>query len=609
VRWKGLIFISVIFVVFIILSFLLTDIWLENQIEEAGTALIGAQVEIDDLHFSLTELSLRWKRLQMTNPNNTMRNMIETGTTEFDLEILPLLSDKIIIEKIKLSELRTNTERETDGRIDADQQSDQGFIGRTITRLREEAAKTTSTNIGSVQKNVNIDSILKILDIESIGQITQLSTDLDHQYLDWQSRLAQLDFERDARLLEMRIKEIKPAEIKTIDGFQNALSQVNAVNSSIDSLQNLIKQTKANLTKDIKSARTRVANVDNWISADYLKAMNMARLPQLNMQNIGKLLFGKSIIDQLSQYLGYVDQARSYADKFNSEDPEDTHPPRLEGQDIYFYNQNARPDFWIKEILLSGETASGIRLEGAVQDIVSDQRQIGKTTEIRISGSDIQARNLALSGTLNYLDDQPQEQFNLLYSGFSLANTTISKSEFLPETIKTGNGTINVNLNLRGREIGGTIDFVADNVSFIRGTEQISSNKAVKILQSIIDGINYIEINAQIRGKEDDLQFSVNSNLDNLFIQRLQGIAGEEVKKAQAKIKAKIDQRVAEKKARLDTLVNEKEKQLTDQIEKYERLVREKVELTEAKKKEIQKNIDKEKSKVTDKLKKLNPFK
>ena len=76
-RWKGIIFIAILFVIFIILSFLLTDKWLENQLEETGTALIGAQVEVDGLQFSLIDLSIKWQRLQMTNPNNTMRNMIE----------------------------------------------------------------------------------------------------------------------------------------------------------------------------------------------------------------------------------------------------------------------------------------------------------------------------------------------------------------------------------------------------------------------------------------------------------------------------------------------------------------------------------------------------
>ena len=91
---------------------------LENKLENIGTSIVGAKVEIDGFDFSFSGLHIRWNRLQVTNPKNTWKNSVETGTCEFNMEFWPLLSKKIIIENIQLSDFKTNTDRENDGKIE-----------------------------------------------------------------------------------------------------------------------------------------------------------------------------------------------------------------------------------------------------------------------------------------------------------------------------------------------------------------------------------------------------------------------------------------------------------------------------------------------------------
>jgi uncharacterized protein (TIGR03545 family) len=610
VRWKGIIFLVIVFILFFILSLIFTNIWLEKQFEEVGTALVGAKVEIDDLRFSITQLHLKWTRMQVTNPRSTMRNMIETGETEFDVEVLPLLSDKLIIERIAITDLRTNTPRETDGKVDVKKMAEQdGFIGRTIARLREETVIATTSGIGAIKQKINVDSILKILDIESVDKIQSLNDDLKKKYITWQEKISQLNIEKDAREVENRIKTIDPNKIKSVDGFQSALGNIKTIKTTIDSLQNLVNDTKHNLRNDLSSARSHIGQIDNWVAADYQHAIAKAKIPDINAQNIGKLLFGSNVINSYTQYLGYVGTARSYADKFGGDEPEKKKPPRLKGQDIYFYNKNARPDLWIKEIVLSGETSDALKLSGEIKNIVSDQRQINSTTQFKVVGARSGSTEFNLNGVLNYLEEKPEEIFNISYRGFSLADTKISDSRFLPEKIKRGIGSLESNLTIRGEHMDGVIKFTADQVHFGKSTTQKPGNKAEEIVQSIIDNINMVNFVARIKAVEENLTFSLNSNLDDIFVQRLKGIAGEEVAKAKAKFKNEIDKRVDSYRKQVKNLADEKEKTLTAQVEKYKSMIREKIEMTENKKKEIEERLKKEKSKVTDKLKDVLPFK
>ena len=108
IRWKGIIFLGILITLVFVLSFIFTDQWLEHRLEGLGESIVGAKVEIDDLELSITQLIVSWQRLQVADPEQTMQNMIETGNCEFDLEFLPLLSSKIIIEDFKIQKIDIN---------------------------------------------------------------------------------------------------------------------------------------------------------------------------------------------------------------------------------------------------------------------------------------------------------------------------------------------------------------------------------------------------------------------------------------------------------------------------------------------------------------------
>ena len=99
-RKKGVFFLAVLAALILTLSLLFTDSWLESQLEDMGSSIAGARVEIDDLDFSFTSVHLKWQRLQVTDARQPMKNLFETGPCAIDLEFWPLLSKKIVISDI-----------------------------------------------------------------------------------------------------------------------------------------------------------------------------------------------------------------------------------------------------------------------------------------------------------------------------------------------------------------------------------------------------------------------------------------------------------------------------------------------------------------------------
>jgi len=602
-RWKGIIFLVVIAAIIIVLSFLLTDRWLENKLESIGSSVVGAKVEIDGLDFSIFSVQVRWQRIQVTDPKNTWKNMFETGVSDFNMEFWPLLSKKIIVENVQVTGFRTYTDRKTDGAIPKppkeEEKSEPGFISKTISNLSTKASGAAQTQFTSYKQKVNVDSVLALLNIQSVKKIDSLKTDLSGKYASWDQRFGQWNPEKSIQEIETNVKSLDINKIKTIDQAQAALKSVEDVRNSADKLTAEFQSIKKDLLSDLNTARSAMGQADDWIRSDYDRARSLAKLPDLSMRNIGTMIFGQGLVNQVNQYLGYVETARGYAASMKSEKPaKEEEPPRLKGQDIYFYNPNARPDFWIRQILLSGETNDGMQLEGKVLHVVSDQRFINRPTEFQVHAGKETAASLDVSGVFNYLGAEPVEQFKATYKGFSMANTKLTDSPFLPNKLSKGSGSIYASLDITGESLSSEIKFVATALEFDFSRPADSKNYFEKIVQDIVRKITLIDMIAKIQSKGDDLSVSINSNLDDLFMANLKSLLSEEVEKAKKLIQDRIDKEVGRYRAELDKMIREKEAMLNNQLKKYEDQINEKLAMVDTKKKEIEKKIEDEKNKL-----------
>jgi uncharacterized protein (TIGR03545 family) len=608
-RWKGIIVIIVLVAIVFVLSLLLTDRWLESALENTGSSIVGAKVEIDGLDLSLLDMKVHWDRLQVTHPQHTMKNMFETDTSEFDLEFWPLLSKKVIVENFQIHGIKTFTDRKTDGALTKEEKEKQpGYIRETMNQLSSRVENKAEMEFGSVKQKLNVDSIMALLDIRSVGKIDSLNKSLTAKYSNWDQRLSSLNVEKDLKEVEAKIKSIDVNQIKKPDQLQASLKTAKEIKSKIESVSDEFNSTKKDLLSDINSASSSLKSVDDWISEDYKRAREKAKLPDISMQSIAEVLFGSEVVNRINQYLGYAATARTYSEKFKSTKPEKKKPPRLKGQDIYFYNKNARPEFWIKQISLSGETNAKLKIKGDIKDIVSDQRQIQKPTTIDLSGTGASGAKLSFTGEMNYLGEEPQEQFNLGYAGFSLANTKLSDSRLLPNEISKGSGTINTLLNLNGENIDGKIKFTSTGIVF-KTSESKPKNQVERIIQDVVKSINAIDFQAKIKGRKDDLTLSISSNLDELLVNNLKSTVNKEIEAAKQKLKAKVDSEVSKHKANLEEHVKSKEAEYKAIIAKYESMIETETDKAKAKQKEIEDKIEAEKKKLEgdakDKLKKL----
>ena len=119
IRWQGVVAFVVVAGVFAIVWLLLVDMWVERAIERAGTAAVGAKVELDAADLSLMPLGLTLTRLQVTNPDEPMTNAVEIARITGAFDPLELLRRKVIVDAMTVDGVRFNTPRRTSGAIEA----------------------------------------------------------------------------------------------------------------------------------------------------------------------------------------------------------------------------------------------------------------------------------------------------------------------------------------------------------------------------------------------------------------------------------------------------------------------------------------------------------
>ncbi|MEA1986239.1 MAG: TIGR03545 family protein, partial [Candidatus Marinimicrobia bacterium] len=569
IRWKGIIVLVVIVALVFVASIFLTDKFVERKLEDIGTSIVGAKVEIDNLDVNIFTLLFSWERIQITDPQNTMTNMAELGVCEFDMEFLPLLSGKYIIEDFVINDLRTGTPRETDGVIPKKEESEDkepGFISKTATKLKNDVESNVNSEIGDFKTNLNIDSLLSKAGIESVEKIDSLKENIIKKYENIEKQIDEIDIEKDINYVDKKVNSIDVNNINTLPKLKKNLEAVKDATKQVVKTKAQITMLKRDLQNGIKETKTDVSKVQNWVKDDYKRAKKLAKLPEINIDNIGKMLFGNKIVNQYYKYLGYIAKYREFSEKYLPEKKEkEPEPPRMEGQNIYFSNKYGRPKFWLKNLNLSGETKDKLSLSGSLTNLVSDQKFINKTTNFDVGGIK-DNRKLNFEGELNHLGEKPKETFKINYSGFSLKDMKLSDSKLFPNKFDKGTGELKVGLRLKGNEINSAVLFKANDIkfNFVNSEKELSKYEA--IVQNTIRDVDNFYIQAQIVGKKDDLQFKVKSNLDDILVANLKKEMGKEIDKLKKKIEDKIDEEVAKYKEKLDIIIAEKEKILKDKI-------------------------------------------
>jgi uncharacterized protein (TIGR03545 family) len=547
-RWKAIGPLVLFLTIIAILVWLFAEPVAKDTTEEVGTELLGTQVDIGKLDIRADEAAVDLHRLEIADPFDVARNLVEAEEIRLKLNPLALAEKKLVVENLRLGGVRFGTTRKTPAKpVEGD-----GFAPQALRSVRQWAQQFDVP-------------ILKLTPIDTVRQLvlnpTQLTTVKTAQALagradsarkGLEQSLQQLDVGRtvdSARALVTRLKATDPRKLG-LDGTRKAIEEVRASLAQLDAAE----QRVANLERQVKggagSLTAGLQNLDEARKKDYAFARSLLQLPTFSAPEIGEAFFGKVSIDRFQQALYYTELARRYMPPglLPKQDPG---PDRLRGAgvNVRFPKEQDWPKFLVQlgqvDLEIGGDSPLRGAYEAVVQGLTSDPSLYGKPTVIRTSRT---AQGSAIAGIdvaafIDHVNPQRvRDSASARLRGVELPTLDVPG---LPFRLNPGRGAARLDFALRNEQVSGRWSLSSNQVAWALDSAGRKLNTLEGLVWRVVSGLKDLSVDARVSGGLRAPKLAVSSNLDQAIAQRLEAVIGEEVAKAEKLARAKVDSVVA----------------------------------------------------------------
>jgi uncharacterized protein (TIGR03545 family) len=549
-RWKAIAPLALLLVLIGVLVWLFAEPVAKDTAEEVGTELLGTQVDVGKLDIIADEASVDLRALQIADPFNPNRNLVEASEIRLKLNPVALAEKKFVVENFRLSGMRFGTGRKTPARpVEGD-----GFAPQALRAVRQ----------WSQQFDV---PILKLTPIDTIKQLvlnpTQLTTVQSAQALATRADSArrgldqsfqQLDVKGTvdtARGLVERLRATNPQKLG-LDGTRQAIEDARATLKRLEDAKRRLETLERQVKGGVGRLASGLETLDEARKKDYAFARSLLQLPSFSAPEIGEAFFGKVSIDRFQQALYYSELARHYMPP-GLLPREDAGPQRLRasGKSIRFPKEREWPKFLVQtgqmDLAIGGDSPLRGAYEAVVQGLTSDPSLYGKPTVVRTSrtatGSAI--ASMDVRAVIDHVrPDRVKDSASARLRGVKLPSFTVPG---LPFNLQPGTGGADLNFALRNEQLSGRWSIGSNQVAWALDSTGKKLNQLEQLVWRVVSGLKELSVDARVSGSVRSPKLAVSSNLDRAIAARLQAVIGEEVAKAEKMVRAKVDSVVAAK--------------------------------------------------------------
>ena len=547
-RWKAIGPLLLVLVIVGVLVWLFAEPVARDTTEEVSTELLGTQVDIGKLDIIANEVRVDLRTLQVADPFDLSRNLVEADEIRLKLHPGALAEKKVVVEQFALRGMRFGTTRERPARpVEGD-----GFASRTLRSVREWARQFD----------------VPLLQLTPIDTIRQLA--LDPSQLTTvraaQSLLARTDSTRkaleqgfqtvnvrgtvdSARGLVARLSTTDPKRLG-VDGTRRAIEDVRRTLGQVEEARRRVEGLERQVRGGADLLGAGLGNLDQARRKDYDFARSLLKLPSFSAPEIGNAFFGQVSVDRFQQALYWAELARHYMPP-GLLPREQTGPDRLRasGTTVRFPKERQWPSFLVQlgriDFAIEGDSPLRGSYEASVQGLTSAPALYGKPTVVRArrSAAGSAVASIDVDAVVDHVNpDRLRDSLSARLRGVQLPTIDLPG---LPFRLAPGTGSSNLLFALRGDQVQARWAIGSNQVSWAADTAGRRLGDLERLVWRVLSGLNDLSVQAEMRGSVRSPRLSVSSNLDRAVAQRLEAVIGEEVARAERMVRAKVDSLVA----------------------------------------------------------------
>jgi uncharacterized protein (TIGR03545 family) len=549
IRWSGLIGVLVFFGLIAAFFFFAAAPLVKSAIESAGTAAVGAKVEVADVDLSFAPLGFKLHGLQVTDPDKPMENLVEFDSAVAEVELGPLYLGKSIVRDLSIDGVRFGTERSESGALEKEQNSPAS------------GSDDPGESIGSqlTEQLPSVDEILERepLQTQAAGEAFVATYNERKSQLD--ASLANIPTEQDLKEYRDEVKDLTTRELTSLEDFkqrkqrlEQLKKQFAADKKAVNTAKDLIGATRIDVTQKLQELKAAPGQDMASIRSKY-------QLNETGATNLTRLLFGEDAAGWAAKALHWYGIISPYLNSGDDE-PEEQ---RLEGRYVHFSTTDPWPSVLIRRASIRAETDAGDLAINAT-DLTNQQRVLGRPAVIEFDGAGLRAvDSLNAVLTLDHTTDSSKDTLTLDMVNWQIkeANLGIADTRLASaQTQLQAMAQVTEGEQLRSR-----LDAQFGNAQF----DGSGNTLFAKELTSALQTINQFDIDVRANGDLTSPRVEMGSDLDKrlnkVFSQRLRQKQDELEARLQKRLNGLIDDYAGEYADEL-TALNDMDGSLTDRL-------------------------------------------
>jgi uncharacterized protein (TIGR03545 family) len=562
-RWKAVVPLALLLTLIVAAWLLFADRVGHLAVEHSGTAVLGARVDVRAFHISLLRGNVTIAGLVAASPFDSLENLLEADELVADLDLLPLLEKKVVIDRLAATGLRFGTPRTTGGFVPSRGSSATSQImANSWSWAAQPALQVPVLQLATGK--LSIDS-LDPRRLQTVQAAESLAARADSSGKAWADALGSLDVQGtadSAAAFARQLQGANPTDLRLINDARKMVDRV--------------KQTRDRLTALERGVVAGAGTLDQGLTAlnaarqrDYAFAQSLVKLPPIDASVIGWVLFGPAAVHKFQRALYYTQLARAYM-------PPGLMPraqpgpkrARRSGTTVEFPREHRLPGFLLRDAELSfqlgTDSAGPRRYAGRLRGLTSAPALYGRPTTLEAT-----APSVSIEAQFDHVRAPPRDIAGGRVRDVALPAIRLPS---LPISLAPGRGDVSLGFALYGDSIRGRWHVTAPAAGWERDSGT-AGGQAADLVWRVLSGIGQLDLTAELGGTVSQPALHVRSNLDQAVSDQLHALVGAEVAAAEARVRAQVDRFADAQVAPVRAQVARVTAEVTDRLQQQRRLL------------------------------------
>jgi uncharacterized protein (TIGR03545 family) len=535
IRWSGL-------AGFFAISALLALVWIfaagpviKYSIETFGSQAANAKVEVDSISLTFAPFGIEMQGLQVANADKPMENLLQFDRAVADIELLPLLLGKGIVNEVALTGLTFSTPRQSSGALSISVMEDE-----SLSETEKKAAEANSMTSVAQKALPTAEELLSREPLLTQQRGKAFNSSLQTIKSDSNKAIAVLPDSKAIASYEEDFNRITSGKFDSLEDFQQRKKEFDELKKRIKRDQKAISQATQVLADGKKDLQGQWSGLQEAPAEDFNNLKSKYKLDGAGAANLSQLLFGDQVGEWSQQGLYWYEKVKPFLvsdDEETTAGQEDVSMMRREGRFVHYPTNRPLPDLLIRQVNLAVESERG-QIAVNVYDITHQQAVIDRPTRIIASGKGLKnIQSLDLTGSLDHRAVPGKDVFDLRIKGFALKDYDVGAMG-----LKLARSELNI--NAQAELMAGDID----GNTLVEFTQSKFSSKdktriAIETAKALAK-IDRFNINAKAKGRLTSPDVSIESDLDTQLSQAFKQRFKEQQQEFEGQLKKSLNEKL-----------------------------------------------------------------